>query len=38
VERIAQRFLGEYIPMPAFPRKKRGLFGWRKQKEQPLDI
>ena len=38
VERITQRFLGEYIPMPAFPRKKRGLFGWRKRKEQPLDI
>lgn len=38
VERITQRFLGEYIPMPAFPRKKRGLFGWMRKKEQSLDL
>ena len=38
VERITQRFLGEYIARPAFPRKKRGLFGWMHRKEQPLDL
>ncbi len=29
VERITQRFLGEYIPMPPFPKKRRKLFGKR---------
>ena len=38
MERIAQRFLGEYIPMPAFPKKKRGLFGWMRRREETLDL
>ena len=38
MERIALRFLGEYIPMPAFPRKKRGLFGWLRRREETLDM
>ena len=34
VNRIAHRFLGEYVPMPAFDvKKKRGLFGWMKRKK-----
>jgi len=37
MERIAQRFLGEYIPMPVFPTKKRGLFSWRHKKERSLE-
>ncbi len=37
MERIAQRFLGEYIPMTAFPQKRRGLFAWLHRKEQVLD-
>ncbi len=36
VERIAQRFLGEYVPMPVIAPKKRGLFFWRKQNELTL--
>lgn len=32
MERIAQRFLGEFVPMPAFAKKRRGLFGRRKNK------
>lgn len=36
MERIAQRFLGEYIPMPSFPSKKRGLFDWLRRKEPTL--
>ena len=39
LERISQRFLGEYIPMPAFPRKRRGLFGWlHSRNDTTLDI
>ena len=38
VERITQRFLGEYIPMPAFPRKKRGLFGWMRRSDHTLGV
>ncbi len=34
MERITQRFLGEYVPMPSLaPKKKRGLFFWRKQND-----
>ena len=33
VNRIAQRFLGEYVPMPAFEPKKRGLFQWMRRKK-----
>ena len=33
MERIAQRFLGEYIPMPSFPAKKRSWFFWRRKQE-----
>jgi len=38
IERITQRFLGEYIPMPAFPRRKRGLFGWLRRKDDTLGM
>lgn len=31
MNRIAQRFLGEHVPMPSFPQKKRGWFWRRKQ-------
>jgi len=34
MERVAQRFLGEYIPMPPFKPQKRGLFGWRKHRRE----
>ena len=37
IERIAQRFLGEHVPMPSFSAKKRGFFFWRK-KENPLSL
>lgn len=39
MDRIAQRFLGEFVPMPAFEAKKRGLFSrWRKKnKQQPVN-
>ena len=39
MERIAQRFLGEFVPMPAFEVKKRGLFSFlhKKNKKQPLN-
>ena len=39
MDRIAQRFLGEYVPMPAFEAKKRGLFSRfrKKSKQQPLN-
>lgn len=32
MERIAQRFLGEFVPMPAFTKKRRGLLGRRRHK------
>ena len=32
MDRIAQRFLGEYVAMPSFEPKKR-LFGWRRKKK-----
>jgi len=31
MNRIAQRFLGEHVPMPSFSQKRRGLFFWRKK-------
>ena len=37
IERIAQRFLGESVPMPSFSAKKRGFFFWRK-KQEPLSL
>lgn len=33
VERITLRFLGEYVAMPSFETKKRGLFGWKRRKK-----
>ena len=36
MERIAQRFLGEYVPMPPFPKKRRKWFGRKKQTETVL--
>lgn len=33
INRIIQRFLGEFVPMPAFEAKKRGLFGRRRRKK-----
>jgi septum site-determining protein MinD len=33
VERITHRFLGEYVAMPSFETKKRGLFGWKRRKK-----
>lgn len=38
MNRIAQRFLGEHVAMPAFPKKKRGLFGWKKRKEETFGL
>lgn len=38
MDRIAQRFLGEYIPMPDFAPKRKGLFGWLRRKEKPLEF
>lgn len=38
MERIAQRFLGEHVLMPAFPKKKRRLFGWKKRKENTFGM
>lgn len=35
MDRITQRFLGEYIPMPAFPKKKKNLFSRFRRKETP---
>ena len=35
MDRIAQRFLGEYSPMPPFPQKRKKLFGWLRRKENP---
>lgn len=37
MERITGRFLGEFIPMPAFPKKRRGLFA-RGRKEQSFGL
>lgn len=37
MERITQRFLGEYVPMPAFAKKRRRLFGRRKNKEMDMN-
>lgn len=36
MERIAQRFLGEYVPMPPFPKKKRGWFHRKRQDDISL--
>ena len=38
VDRITQRFLGEHVMMPSFPKKKRGLFGWRKRREETFGL
>lgn len=38
MERITQRFLGEYIPMPPFKPQKRGLFGWRKRRQEAAGL
>lgn len=38
MERIAQRFLGEYIPMPSFPQKRRGVLARLFHKERGLEI
>ena len=31
MERITQRFLGEFVPMPPLVHKRHGLFGWRRK-------
>jgi septum site-determining protein MinD len=36
INRIAQRFLGEYVPMPELVRQRRGLFGRKKSAELKL--
>jgi len=38
IDRIAQRFLGEYIPMPEIVNKRRGLFSWRRKKTAELQL
>lgn len=38
MERIAQRFLGEYIPMPSFPKKRKGMFARLFHKERGLEM
>ena len=42
MNRIAQRFLGEFVPMPSFEPQKRGLFGRlfsrKKAPSQPLEL
>ena len=38
IDRITQRFLGEYIPMPAFPKKRKGFLGLFRHKENTLDV
>lgn len=35
MDRIARRFLGEYVPMPAFPKKKKSVFTRFRRKETP---
>ena len=34
IERITQRFLGEHVLMPAFPKPRRGLFGRRRRSKE----
>ena len=40
MDRLAQRFLGAYVAMPAFETTKRGLFGWlhRKPERTTFDL
>ena len=40
VNRITHRFLGEFVPMPSFEPRRKGLFGFlrRKQKQQPQSL
>ena len=38
IDRIAQRFLGEYIPMPEITAKRRGFFGWRRKKSVSINL
>lgn len=38
MERIVQRFLGEFVPMPAFDPPKRGFFRWLRRRREPAAL